>query len=51
MLPFQYGLSWVREAADRTAAALDTVVVAALLAPAALLVLAVVIAQFRRRAL
>ncbi|KDN82814.1 hypothetical protein KCH_54180 [Kitasatospora cheerisanensis KCTC 2395] len=51
LLPFQYGLSWVREAADRTAAALDTVVVAALLAPAALLVLAVVIAQFRRRAL
>ncbi|MFJ5927294.1 hypothetical protein ACIQF6_32360 [Kitasatospora sp. NPDC092948] len=51
LLPFQYGLNLVREAADRTAAALDGVVLAAMLAPAALLVLAVLVAQLRRRAL
>ncbi|MFG2697929.1 hypothetical protein [Kitasatospora sp. NPDC048407] len=51
LLPFQYGFNLVREAADRTAAALDVVVIAALLAPAGLLVLAVLVAQFRRRAL
>ncbi|MFD7644857.1 hypothetical protein ACFV4P_29885 [Kitasatospora sp. NPDC059795] len=51
LLPFQYGLNVVREAADRTAAALDGMVIAALLAPAALLVLAVLVAQLRRRAL
>lgn len=51
LLPFQYGLDWVRDAADRTAGALDGVVLAALLAPAALLVLAAVLAQLRRRSL
>ncbi|MFE1320167.1 hypothetical protein [Kitasatospora phosalacinea] len=51
LMPFQYGLDLVRDAADRTAGALDGVVVAALLAPAALLVLAAVLAQLRRRSL
>ncbi|WP_146616563.1 hypothetical protein [Kitasatospora sp. SolWspMP-SS2h] len=51
LMPFQYGLDWVRDAADRTAGALDGVVVAALLAPAALLVLVAVLAQLRRRSL
>ncbi|MFD8482695.1 hypothetical protein [Kitasatospora sp. NPDC059673] len=51
LMPFQYGFNLVREAADRTAAALDGVVIAALLTPGALLVLAVLVAQFRRRAL
>ncbi|QKW21894.1 hypothetical protein HUT16_25070 [Kitasatospora sp. NA04385] len=51
LMPFQYGLDLVRSAADRTAGALDGVVVAALLAPAALLVLAAVLAQLRRRSL
>ncbi|MEV7121922.1 hypothetical protein [Kitasatospora griseola] len=51
LLPFQYGLNLVHEATDRTAAALDRVVVVALLAPAALLVLAVLAAQLRRRTL
>ncbi|MGW4693197.1 hypothetical protein ACWEO1_12515 [Kitasatospora cineracea] len=51
LLPFQYGLDWVRGAADRTAGALDGMVAAALLAPAALLVLAAVLVQLRRRSL
>ncbi|WP_157845387.1 hypothetical protein [Kitasatospora phosalacinea] len=51
LMPFQYGLDFVRSAADRTAGALDGVVAAALLAPAALLVLAAVLAQVRRRSL
>ncbi|MFJ4680237.1 hypothetical protein [Kitasatospora sp. NPDC088783] len=51
LMPFQYGLDWVRDAADRTAGALDGVVVAALLVPAALLVLVAVLAQLRRRSL
>lgn len=51
LLPFQYGLDWVRGAADRTAGALDGTVAAALLAPAALLVLAAVLVQLRRRSL
>ncbi|MFC8717139.1 hypothetical protein [Kitasatospora sp. NPDC057198] len=51
LLPFQYGLDWVRSAADRTAGALDGVVLAALLAPAAMLVLAAVLVQSRRRSL
>ncbi|WP_285738776.1 hypothetical protein [Kitasatospora phosalacinea] len=51
LVPFQYGLDLVRDAADRTAGALDGVVVVALLAPAALLVLAALLAQLRRRSL
>ncbi len=51
LVPFQYGLDWVRGTADRTAGALDGVVAAALLAPAGLLVLAAVLAQLRRRSL
>ena len=51
LLPFQYGLDWVRGAADRTAGAWDGVVLAALLAPAAVLLLAAVLVQLRRRSL
>ncbi|WP_143686986.1 hypothetical protein [Streptomyces sp. TLI_171] len=51
LLPFQYGLNWVRSTTDRTAAALDGTVMVALLVPAAVLVLAAVLAQLRRRAL
>ncbi|MGW4381482.1 hypothetical protein [Kitasatospora sp. NPDC004531] len=51
LLPFQYALNLVRDTADRAAAALDGVVVAALLAPAAVLVLAVLLVQLRRRTL
>ncbi|MEV4560990.1 hypothetical protein AB0K51_28880 [Kitasatospora sp. NPDC049285] len=51
LMPFQYGLNWVRGTAGRAAAALDGVVIAAVLVPAVLLVLAAVLAQLRRRSL
>jgi len=52
VLPFQYGLDWARGADPQGAAApLDPVLLAGVLAPAALLLVACLLVQARRRAL
>ncbi|WP_441249976.1 hypothetical protein [Kitasatospora sp. McL0602] len=52
LLPFQYGLDWARgEALPRAAGALEPLLVAVVLAPPAVLLVACLLVQARRRAL
>jgi len=51
LLPFQYGLDWVRGEPGAAASALDAALLAGLLAPAGLLLAACALVQLRRRAL